>query len=124
MKVEFICQQDADNIKRQMPKSKKMEEYEGYWKRLPKELERKMTSLRNVAKELDVSHSYLSQVIHGKRPASEKVLTTLLTRGLIEKPFSAYNESTCQRSSVVEQWFRKPSAKSSTLFAGSSLELV
>ena len=30
-------------------------------------------SLRQVARELGVSHSYLSQVLHGKRPASEKV---------------------------------------------------
>jgi predicted transcriptional regulator len=30
-------------------------------------------SLRQLAKELGVSHSYLSQVIHGKRPASDKV---------------------------------------------------
>ncbi len=30
-------------------------------------------SLRQLARELGVSHSYLSQVLHGKRPASEKV---------------------------------------------------
>ena len=79
-----------------------------------------MISLRSAAKELDVSHSYLSQVIHGKRPASEKVLTTLLTSGLLKSDYLPYNESTSQRSSVVEQRFRKPSVKSSTLFAGSS----
>jgi len=30
-------------------------------------------SLRQLSKELGVSHSYLSQVINGKRPAIEKV---------------------------------------------------
>jgi transcriptional regulator with XRE-family HTH domain len=34
---------------------------------------RKQKSLRQLARELGVSHSYLSQVQHGKRPASEKV---------------------------------------------------
>ena len=77
-------------------------------------------SLREVARELGVSHSYLSQVTHGKRPASQKVLTTLLTTGLLGGSVLSYNEFTSQRSSVVEQRFRKPSVKSSTLFAGSS----
>ena len=34
---------------------------------------KKQKSLRQLARELGVSHSYLSQVLHGKRPASEKV---------------------------------------------------
>ena len=38
----------------------------------------KQKSLRQVAKELGVSASYLSQIRHGKRPASEKMLNTLL----------------------------------------------
>ena len=50
----------------------------------------KTKSLRAIAKELGVSHSYLSQVIHGKRPASDKVLTTLLTTGLIKNDFSQF----------------------------------
>ena len=65
-------------------------------------------SLRALAKELGVSHSYLSQVINGKRPASEKVLTTLLTSGLIESAILSYNEREWQRSSVVEQRTHKP----------------
>ena len=36
MKIEFITPQQAENIKRTMPKSKVMEEYESYWKQLPK----------------------------------------------------------------------------------------
>ena len=35
MKVEFITTQEAESIKRSMPKSKTMEEYENYWKQLP-----------------------------------------------------------------------------------------
>jgi hypothetical protein len=35
MKLEFITPQEAENIKRKMPKSKTMEEYEGYLKQLP-----------------------------------------------------------------------------------------
>ena len=35
MKVEFITTQEAEGIKRIMPKSKTMEEYEGFWKQLP-----------------------------------------------------------------------------------------
>ena len=34
-------------------------------------------SLRQLAKELGVSVSYLSQIRHGKRPASKKVLSKL-----------------------------------------------
>ena len=35
VKVEFITTQEAEGIKRIMPKSKTMEEYEGFWKQLP-----------------------------------------------------------------------------------------
>ncbi len=35
MKVEFITQQEAETIKRKMPKSKTMEEYESYLTQLP-----------------------------------------------------------------------------------------
>ena len=84
----------------------------------------KTKSLRQTAKELGVSHSYLSQVINGKRPASEKVLTTLLTSGLLESEFLPYNEATGQRSSGVEQRFRKPPVVSSNLTAGSTCGLV
>ena len=37
----------------------------------------KRKSLRQIAKELGVSASFLSQVINGKRPPSEKVCLTL-----------------------------------------------
>lgn len=35
MKLEFITLQEAESIRRKMPKSKTMEEYEGYLKQLP-----------------------------------------------------------------------------------------
>ena len=35
MKVEFVSKEEADSIKRTMPKSKTMEEYEGYLTQLP-----------------------------------------------------------------------------------------
>ncbi len=38
-------------------------------------------SLRQLARELGVSHSYLSQVRHGKRPASEKVVNKMVSNG-------------------------------------------
>ncbi len=44
-------------------------------------------SLRQLAKELGVSASYLSQVNHGKRPLSEKVAEVLSKSGLDVKQF-------------------------------------
>ena len=35
MKVEFVTREEAENIKRKMPKTKVMEEYEGYLHNLP-----------------------------------------------------------------------------------------
>ncbi len=41
----------------------------------------KQKSLRQLARELGVSHSYLSQVKNGKRPASEKVVSKMVSNG-------------------------------------------
>jgi len=38
---------------------------------------KKQKSLRQLARELGVSHSYLSQVLHGKRPPSDRVAQAL-----------------------------------------------
>ena len=38
-------------------------------------------SLRQLARELGVSHSYLSQVRHGKRPASDKMVSKMVSSG-------------------------------------------
>ena len=40
----------------------------------------KQKSLRQLAKEVGVSHSYLSQVVHGKRPPSAKVVSKMVSR--------------------------------------------
>jgi transcriptional regulator with XRE-family HTH domain len=52
----------------------------------------KQKSLRQLAKELGVSASYLSQVKHGKRSASAKLLDRL----------SSYEESVKQSTEVAE----------------------
>ena len=39
----------------------------------------KQKSMRQLAREMGVSPSYLSQVQHGKRPASQKVLSKVLS---------------------------------------------
>ena len=77
----------------------------------------KTKSLRQLASELGVSHSYLSQVLNGKRPASEKVAYRLAKAGLLglsgkqvvsnpkllENPTEiTYNDSPCGYNSVVE----------------------
>ena len=46
---------------------------------------KKQKSLRQLAKELGVSHSYLSQVQNGKRPASEKVNEALEMVSMVSK---------------------------------------
>jgi len=43
----------------------------------------KQQSLRQLARELGVSHSSLSQVLHGKRRASEKIAYRLSREGLL-----------------------------------------
>ncbi len=44
----------------------------------------KQKSLSQLARELGVSHSYLSQVRHGKRPASEKVVSIMVSKSAAE----------------------------------------
>ena len=44
----------------------------------------KHKSLRELAQELGVSHSYLSQVINGKRPASKNIVYGLSKEGLLD----------------------------------------
>jgi len=43
----------------------------------------KQKSLRQQARELGVSHSYLSQVLHGKRPPSDRVAQALSGKQLL-----------------------------------------
>ena len=77
-----------------------------------KEVKVKQKSLRQLATELGVSHSYLSQIQHGKRPASQKVVSKLVSNGkhrfLDTETLNSYNNPSWQRSSVVEQRTHKP----------------
>ena len=71
----------------------------------------KQKSLRQLARELGVSASYLSQVKHGKRPASEKVLSSvkqnpnLLLNGVqvVAGSNPATPISTCPTSMLAQQ---------------------
>ncbi|HEY87905.1 MAG TPA: helix-turn-helix transcriptional regulator [Dehalococcoidia bacterium] len=51
----------------------------------------KQKSLRQLARELGVSASYLSQIRHGKRPASDKLLSNSLTRFGTSNPSGGIN---------------------------------
>ena len=73
-------------------------------------------SLRQLAKELGVSASYLSQVKNGKRPPTEKVLSKLLSNGYqpvnlaTDSDFS-YNRYALGNSLTVGQRTLDPSVK-------------
>lgn len=57
-----------------------------------------------MAKELGVSHSYLSQVKHGKRPASKKVVSKMVSKGCGYYPQNDIISSALGDSLVVGQW--------------------
>ena len=69
------------------------------------------TSLKQLAKQLGVSSSYLSQVRHGVRPASAKLLSNTdvvkllnIKHGVDVKTLTSYNVArSCPSSSMVEQ---------------------
>ncbi len=68
---------------------------------------KKQQSLRSLAKELGVSHSYLSQVRHGKRPASNKVVSKMVSSGnqkfVDTKTTSSYNTTGLPSCVMVAQ---------------------
>jgi len=64
----------------------------------------KQKSLRQVARELGVSHSYLSQVKHGRCPASQKVVSS----GLLKVGDLSYNRVYAEVAQVVEQRTENP----------------
>ena len=88
----------------------------------------KQKSLRQLATELGVSHSYLSQIQHGKRPASQKVVSKLVSNGkhyfLDTDTQNSYNNHSWQRSSVVEQRTHKPLVVGSNPSAASFLIIL
>lgn len=85
-------------------------------------MERKK-SLGQLAQELEISPSYLSQTKHGKRPASQKLLNTSgqnVKHDVDAETLTSYNLLLCQPSSGVEQRLRKPPVVGSNPTAGSS----
>jgi transcriptional regulator with XRE-family HTH domain len=61
-------------------------------------------SLRQLAKELGVSASYISQVTHGKRPASGKLLRKVLSnseRGVLSKVLSISPTPSVVRQNLI-----------------------
>lgn len=67
----------------------------------------KQKSLRQLAKELGVSHSYLSQVRSGKRPASQKVVSKMVSTGkqckIDNEANKSYNIPCAEVAQMVEQ---------------------
>ena len=80
----------------------------------------KQKSLRQLAKELGVSHSYLSQVQHGKRPASEKVQEALDMVSMVSESEARFGTSNPLMGAVWYPWWvRLPFAPAKgTLFFG------
>ena len=84
-------------------------------------------SLRSLAKRIGVSHTYLSQIKSGKRPASEKIAFMLFKEGIsgkqvvskfntLVKPSKIpYNESASGCNSAVECLLPKQGVTSSNL---------
>ena len=91
----------------------------------------KQKSLRRLAKELGVSHSYLSQVKHGKRPPSAKLVSRLVSNGkqndtsLLDTDIAnSYNKFCAEVAQSVEQRTENPRVPSSILGLGTKAEVV
>ena len=78
----------------------------------------KRKSLRQLARELGVSHSYLSQVKHGKCPPSQKVVSKMVSSGLLKVDDLGYNRVYAEVAQAVEQRTENPRVISSTLILG------
>ena len=62
----------------------------------------KQKSLRQLARELGVSHSYLSQIKHSKRPASAKVVSKMASSGKHQIDDSHSNNYNFRYAGVAE----------------------
>ena len=78
----------------------------------------KQKSMRQLARELGVSASYLSQVKNGKRPASQKVVSAMVSSGLLKVDDLGYNRSCAEVAQSVEQRTENPRVPSSILGLG------
>jgi transcriptional regulator with XRE-family HTH domain len=91
----------------------------------------KQKSLRQLAREIGVSHSYLSQVKHGKRPASEKVVSKMVSSGKQSLAYvvdstkeKTYNIPDAEVAQVVEQRTENPRVSGSTPLLGTNHEVA
>ena len=93
----------------------------------------KLKSLRQIAKELGVSPSYLSQVMNGKRPASDKLLSNPSFEVLsnvkqsvkqkVDTPSAnSYNIFCAEVAQLVEQRTENPRVPSSILGLGTIIK--
>ena len=85
---------------------------------------KKRQSLRELAKEIGVSHSYLSQVLHGKCPASDKVVSKMVSSGWLKVDDLGYNHIYAEVAQVVEQRTENPRVSGSTPLLGTNYEVV
>ena len=92
----------------------------------------KHKSLRQLARELEVSPSYLSQVINGKRPASDKLLSNpsfkissnvkqKVKHELDTPSATSYNILCAEVAQSVEQRTENPRVPSSILGLGTKI---
>ncbi len=79
---------------------------------------KKQKLLRALTKELGVRHSYLSQVRHSKCPASQKVVSKMVSSGLLKVDDLGYNRIYAEVAQLVEQRTENPRVPSSILGLG------
>ena len=75
----------------------------------------KTKSLRQMAKEMDITHSYLSQVMHEKRPASSQV---------VSKMVSILSNSKDLGDEITGKFYRIIEANSAKMVGGTGIEPV
>ena len=83
---------------------------------------KKQKSLRQLARELGVSHSYLSQVKHGKCRASQEVVSKMVSSGLLKGDDLGYNPIYAEVAQAVEQRTENPRVGGSNPPLGTSTD--
>jgi hypothetical protein len=78
----------------------------------------------SIGRELKVSHSYLSQVVHGKCPASDKVVSKMVSSGWLKVDDLGYNHICAEVAQVVEQRTENPRVSGSTPLLGTNYEVI
>jgi transcriptional regulator with XRE-family HTH domain len=92
---------------------------------------RNKTSLEELAEDLGVSASYLSQVRHGTRPPSAELLSYANAMKLLDikhnldyERANRYNTHNAEVAQVVEQRTENPRVSSSTLLLGTGYAIM